>query len=311
MELTAFLALAVLAVLRLPAIARGGAGTLSELALLTGAGALFMVGTVVPLQTLDSWFRGTNIVNLLQNVLATLAIWFMTMTAKNMATGAWPARHAVRELCIVIAAFTIPFLLIDRGPTNVSFIRDRASDGWLWLYASIYMGYVAYLMVRMVIALGQRKPRPYAVVRVGAILMGTASVVEIVYLTARVMGLRPEWLGDLFNPLFYSGILLIALGLAWFPLARRARHAALAIANALLRRANAAHPAVVDDADQRSTETMAHGTYRLAVQLADIGNAVELTRAEQRTLRFATHLLNLQVPAPRVIRMSANPAATQ
>lgn len=85
MELAAFLALAVLAVVRLPALGRGGAGTLSELALLTGAGALFMVGTVVPLAVVDGWFGETNVVNLLQNVLATLAIWFMTMTAKNMA----------------------------------------------------------------------------------------------------------------------------------------------------------------------------------------------------------------------------------
>lgn len=311
MELAAFVALALLAVLRLPAIGRGGAGTLSELALLTGAGALFMVGTVVPLEIVDSWFGGTNVVNLLQNVLATLAIWFMTMTATNMATGSWPARRAVWELIIVIVAFTIPFIIMDRGPTNDSFIRDYAADGWLWLYASIYMAYVAYLMVQIFLALGKRRPRPYTVVRIGAVLMGVASIVEIVYLTARVVGARPEWLGDLFNPLFYSGILLIAVGLSWFPLARRARHAALAIANAMLRRASTAHPALIDDPEHHSAETITHGTYRLAVQLADIGNAVELTRGEQWSLRFATHLLNLQVPAPRVIRMSALPAAAQ
>lgn len=311
MELAAFLALAVLAVVRLPALSRGGARTLSELALLTGAGALFMVGPVVPLTVVDGWLGGTNVVNLLQNVLATLAIWFMTMTAKNMATGSWPARRAVWELVIVITAFTIPFLLMDRGPTDSSFVRANGDDGWLWLYASIYMGYVTYLMVRIFVALGEREPRPYAVVRLGAVLMGTASIVEIVYLTAHIMGLRPELLGDSFDPLFYGGILLIALGLAWFPLALRARHVALGIANALLRRANATHPALVDDADQRSTETLAHGTYRLAVQLADIGNAVELTRAEQLSLRFATHLLNMQVPAPRVMRMSAMPQVAQ
>lgn len=309
MELAAFLALAILAILRLPALGRGGAGTLSELALLTGAGALFMVGTVVPLAVVDGWLGGTNVVNLLQNVLATLAIWFMTMTAKNMANGSWPARRSVWELIIVIAAFTIPFFMMDRGSTHRDFVRANAADGWLWLYASIYMAYVASMMVRMFQALGKREPRPYAVVRIGAILMGTASIAEIMYLTARVLGRRPEWLGDSFIPLFYGGILLIAVGLAWFPLARRARHAALAIANAMLRRASTAHPALVDDADHHSAETIAHGTYRLAVQLADIGNAAELTRTERWSLRFATHLLNLQVPAPHVIRMSAVPEA--
>lgn len=160
------------------------------------------------------------------------------------------------------------------------------------------MAYVAYMMVRMS---WWRciEPRPYAVARIGAILMGTASIAETVYLTARVLGRGPEWLGDPFIPL-YGGILLIAVGLAWFPLARRPRHVALAIANAMLRRASAAHPALVDDADHHSAETIAHGTYRVAVQLADIGNAIELTRTERWSLRFATHLLNLQVPAPHV-----------
>lgn len=307
MELAAFLALAVLGILRFPALARGGAGTLSELALLTGAGALFMVGTVIPLPVLDSWLGGTNIVKLLQNVLATLAIWFMTMTVKNMATGCWPAVRAVWELILVIVAFTIPFFLMDRGPTDVDFIRNNADNGWLWLYASIYMGYVAYLMVRMYRLLGERKPRPYAVVRVGAVLMCAASVIEIVYLSARLIGAHPEWLGDTFIPLFYGGIVLIACGLAWFPAARHLRHMALFVANGMLRRVSASHPTLARYAHQQSVATIAHDTYRLAVQLADLGNAVELTRPERWALRYASHLLNLQVPAPHVIRMSATP----
>ena len=309
MQFAAFVALAVLAVLRLPALARGGAGTLSELALITGAGALFMVGTVVPLDTVDSWFGAANVVNLLQNVLATLAIWFMAMTAKNMATGSWPARSRVWELVIVIITFTIPFFILDRGPTNGEFIKSYAGDFWLWLYASIYMVYVVYLMLRMFLAIGKRKPRPYTVVRVGAVLMGVGSLVEIGYLTGRVLEVRLNWLGNAFIPLFYGGILLIALGLAWFPLARRARNAALTIANTMLRRASAGHPLVVDETDHRSPEAIAHGTYKLAVQLADIGNSVELTRAERWSLSFATHLLDLQVPAPHIIRMSAAPRA--
>lgn len=307
MEFAAFLALALLAGLRLPALRRGGAGTLSELALLAGTGALFMVGTAVPLPVVDGWLGGVNVVNLLQNVLATLAIWFMTMTVKYMATGSVPTRRPRWELAIVVTAFTIPFFFIGHPcPTNMDFVRAHGDDVWLWLYASIYMGYVAYLMVRMLIALGNRAPRAYAIVRVGAVSMGAASLAEIVYLTGRVLGVRMEWLGDSFIPLFYGGILLIAMGLAWFPLARRARRVALTIANAMLRRTSAAHPTL---ADVEEHDTAVHGTYRLAVQLADIGNAVELTRGEQRTLRFATHLLDLQVPAPHVIRMTAIPRA--
>lgn len=308
MEFAAFLALAVLAGLRLPALRRGGPSTLSELALLTGAGALFMVGTVVPLPVLDGWFGGSNVVNLLQNVLATLAIWFMTMTAKLMVTGSWPVRRKLWGLVLIITSFTIPFFVMDRGETNEQFVWAHADDGWLWLYASIYMGYVAYLMCRMLIALWKREARPYAVVRLGATFMGAASVFEIIYLTARVFGHSPEWLGDSFIPLFYGGILLFAAGLGWFPLAHKARDAALAIAGGLLRRASADHQITLDDREDAS-DTIAHRTYRLAVQLADFGNAVELTPREQRSLRIATRLLNLQVPAPQVIRMSASPKA--
>lgn len=308
----AFIALALLAVLRIPAIRRGGAGTLSELALLTGAGAIFMVGTVVPLHTIDSWLGGINLVNLLQNVLATLAIWFMTMTATNMAIGSWPTRRAVWELSIVIVAFSIPFFIVAGGPTDTQFIRNHSTNPWMWMYASIYMAYVAYLMVRMFIALGRREPRPYVVVRVGAVLMVVASVIEIVYLTGRLVGVPLEWLGSAFTPMFYAGILLIVGGLALFPLARLARNIALAVATAMLRRASTTQAlVVVEHIDRDSRETLTHSTYRLAVQLADVGNTVELTRPERWSLKFATHLLNLQVPAPREIRMSAVPAVTQ
>lgn len=306
MELAAFLALATLALIRLPALKRGGAGTLSALALITGAGALFMVGTVVPLQVVDGWFGGTNVVNLFQNVLATLAIWFMAMTAKRMATGSKLGQRELLELIFVICLFMIPFALMDRGQTHENFVWAYAGDGWLWLYASIYMGYVAYLMACMLVSLRNRKARPYGVVRLGAVLMGTASVAEIIYLSARVLGHSPEWLGDSFIPLFYGGILMFAAGLGWFPLARQARNAALRIAGRLLRHASAEHRIVIDRADSDS-DTIAHQTYRLAVQLADFGNTAELTRKEQRSLRFATRLLNLQVPAPQVIRMTADP----
>lgn len=304
MKLAAFLALALLAVVRLPAIRRGGAGTLSELALITGAGALFMVGTVVPLPVLDGWVGGVNFANLLQNSLATAAIWFMTMTAIHMTTGRMPSRRAVWELVIVIGTFATAFLFIDRGPMNTNFINVYADSVWLWLYACIYMAYVAYLMIRMFISLGKRDARPYVIVRIGAVMMCAGSILEIVYLTGRVLGARLEWAGQAFDPLFYLGIILIAAGLAWFPLARQARNLALIIANAMLRRANSSHPALID---HHAGDTLAHGTYRLAVQLADIGNSVELSPVQLRSLRFATRLLDLQVPAPKVIRMSANP----
>lgn len=308
MEFAAFVALAALALLRLPALRRGGASALSELALLTGAGALFMVGMVVPLPILDPYFGGSNVVNLLQNVLATLAIWFMTMTAKYMATGSPPLRRELAGLIAIIVSFTIPFLLMDRGATHQEFVWAYAGNGWLWAYASIYMGYVAYLMVRMLFALRGREPRPYMLVRLGAVFMGTASVIEIIYLTSRLLGSSPEWLGDLFIPVFYGGILLFALGLGWFPIARSARLAALTFAGSLLRRSAIGHEFVLlaeDDPD----DTIAHRTYQLALQLADYGNATELSRGEHYALYFATRLLNVQVPAPEVIRMSASPEA--
>ncbi len=90
MKLAAFLALAALGIYRLPALRRGGAGNDERAGVAGGRGAPLHGRVGGASRAVDSWFGGTNVVNLLQNVLATLAIWFMTMTARVMATGSGP-----------------------------------------------------------------------------------------------------------------------------------------------------------------------------------------------------------------------------
>lgn len=56
-------------------------------------------------------------------------------------------------------------------------------------------------------------------------------------------------------------------------------------------------------------EDPVHETYRLAVRLADIANSQELTKRERVLLRATTEMLDRQMRAPAVVRMSSGAGA--
>lgn len=56
-------------------------------------------------------------------------------------------------------------------------------------------------------------------------------------------------------------------------------------------------------------EDPVHETYRLAVRLTDIANSEELTKRERVLLRAATEMLDRQMKAPSVVRMSSTEGA--
>lgn len=307
MELGAFLALAVLAIVRIPALARGGASRASWMAVATGAGALFMVGVIVPLEVIDAWMGGSNFVNLVQNVLATVAVWCVAQAVTLLDEGT-PPPHAKTELLVTLCAFSIPFFLMDRGSTSTSFVESNADDPLLWAYASVYMAGIAFMTVRVAARLRGRMARAYMLVRIGLFAMAAASALQIAYLTLRVLGREAVGivyvLGELFIPLFYGGIAVVAAGLAWFPAARIVREAALRVLKLALERLNASRGLGLDVVDHYAST---HDVYRLAVRLSDLGNREKLRWREAMVLRVATSILDLQVKAPAVIRLAGAP----
>src|SRR4051794_27861253 len=83
-ETVAFLALLLLTLIRLPSAIREPYSRLTWIATITGLAAIFMVGVVVPLTIVDGWLGGTNVANLLQNILATAAFWFVMQAALTL-----------------------------------------------------------------------------------------------------------------------------------------------------------------------------------------------------------------------------------
>jgi hypothetical protein len=305
-ETVAFLALLILTLFRLPSAVREPSSRLTWLATMTGLGAVFMVGVVVPVLVVDGWLGGTNVVNLVQNLLATTAFWFV-MQASRTLDGTRFNRRSLWELPLMLISFTIPFFLIaDRGSTSDEFVKENASQLGLWAYASIYMAWVIVIMTRMLVGIHRRTPRPYVLIRVGSWAIIAASLVEIVYLTLRVARQgRPdavESLGSLFTIPFYGGVVLVCSGIIVFAIARAMRKPVHAALGKLLKRANVGRGmtlAAIPDEDP------VHEAYRLAVRLTDIANSQPLTAHERVLLRAAAEVLDRQMKAPSVLRMTS------
>lgn len=305
-EAVAFLALLLLTLIRLPSAIREPSSRLTWIATITGLAAVFMVGVVVPLPIIDGWLGGTNVANLVQNILATTAFWFVMQAALTLDGSRFNPR-SLWELPAMFVSFTIPFLLIaDRGSTTDDFIKETADQLGLWAYASLYMGCVVLIMTRMLRGIHGRTPRPYILIRIGAWGILGASLIEIVYLTLRVAGLgrtqSVETVGALFTVPFYGGVVLVCAGIIVFAVARAGRRSMNATLGRLLAKASLDRGMIVKPIPD---EDPVHETYRLAVRLTDIANSQELTKRERVLLRAATEMLDRQMRAPTVVRMSS------
>lgn len=301
--------LVVLVLVRLPSAVREPSSRLTWLASITGCAAFTTVGIVIPLEVVDGWLGGTNVVNLVQNLLAVTAFWFL-MQASRTLDGSRFDRGTIWELPAMLVAFTIPFFLMEsRGPTSENFIKEQANEVGLWAYASIYMLCVAFVMIRMLAGVRGRRPKQYGLIRVGGGAIALASLVEVLYLTLRLFQAEPrsvvELIGRGFTLPFYGGVVVAALGIGWFALARATRVVTMNVLRLLLTRANARHGLQLEILP--TDRDAMHDTYRLAVRLADVANNEKLAAWEGTLLRTATRILDRQLRAPAVVRMSQEP----
>jgi len=308
-SLLAFVVLVIITLLRMPSVITEPSSRLAWLATLSGCAAFATVGVVIPLELLDGWLGATNVVNLLQNLFATTAFWFL-MQASRTLDGSKFDRRSLWELPAMLVAFSIPFALIpDRGPTSDDFIKEHADKVALWAYASIYMACVVFIMMRLLIGIRGRSPRQYVLIRIGAWGIAAASVLEIVYLTLRVADAQPrslvELVGHGFVLPFYGGVILAAIGLAAFAFVSRTRTSVLVALRVLLMRANAGRGLDMEAVSAAGDDP--YDTYRLAVRLTDIANSEPLNWRERTILRAATRMLDRQMSAPSVVRMSGRP----
>ncbi|MFH8251516.1 hypothetical protein ACH3VR_14180 [Microbacterium sp. B2969] len=305
-ETVAFLALLILTLLRLPSAIREPSSRLTWIATITGLGAIFMVGVVVPLPVIDGWMGGANVVNLIQNLLATTAFWFVMQAARTLDGTRFHPR-SLWELPAMYLSFAVPFFLIaHRGGTSDDFIKENAAQLGLWAYASIYMIWVIVIMTRMLIGIRGRQPRPYVLIRVGAWAILLASLIEIAYLTLRVARqgrtAPVEFVGSLFVIPFYGGVVLVCAGIMAIAIVRASRRPMNAALSRLLKRANVDRGMTLTAIPD---EDPVHEAYRLAVRLTDIANSEPMSRRERVLLRATAQLLDRQMRAPAVVRMTS------
>jgi hypothetical protein len=223
----AFIGLVVIFISRARNAAAVPAARLSWLASGVGSLALFSRGYVVPLPVLDGLLGGTNLINLAQNIFATIAFWLVmqavrTRNRRPLGELAW------WPLVLIILAFSIAFFFIDRGSTTRDFIRQESGQVALWLYASIYMAGIAGMCAYLVGGVRGRHSKIYMFFIVGGAMVAIGSVMEIVFLTLQCFALAtPElrqFVYGLFDPFFYPGVVLVTCGIAIFSLKRSIRH---------------------------------------------------------------------------------------
>lgn len=198
---------------------------LSWLASGVGSFALFARGYVVPLPILDGFVGGTNLINLIQNTCSTIAFW---LVMQAVVTRDKRSPHGLRwwPLMVLVASFSVPFFFIDRGVTSRNFIVEELDQVAMWLYASIYMAGVAGMCIRLAVGVRGRPGKAYRLIVLGSGMVAIGSIIEVIFLTLGCFSLgTPELLqltSGLFDPFFYGGVVLIAIGIATFAAARRA-----------------------------------------------------------------------------------------
>lgn len=236
---TAFWLLAAVFAARLYLVARHNASTAFLGATGVGVVGLFCTGQVVPESTLDALIGGTNWLHLVRNLLVTAAVWLVREGVFS-ALSAVPqtkrrATHRPLFLAALLLAIAIPFTQQAFVPTTDAFIPETIHQAAVYIYATVYMAILGSLGLSVLrVSIGPRDSRTVlasaTVVGVGMGLVVLGCLDEIIYMTLRFAGMDGPLAGVtylLFNPLFYSGILLTSLGLGIPPMVRLWRRLAL------------------------------------------------------------------------------------
>ncbi|TIH33799.1 hypothetical protein [Subtercola vilae] len=225
--LIVFLILAVLFVTRASSAYRVPHARTSWLASGIGALAILTLGPVIPVEELDGFLGGTNLIYLVQCILATLAFSLfaraalITDTHLLLPARTWP-------VLLWCAVFCVPFFFIKRRePTADLFIRVHIDQLASVLCASLYMLGIAAISTRLLLGTRNKSDRVYWLFRLGATLAIAGIATQIAALILDHFKIGPYALADFFydwfNPLFYGGVITIGLGMGVFAISRWGR----------------------------------------------------------------------------------------
>ncbi len=213
MRLILFALLSALCLLRIPAVVKVKESRASWLASVFGLIALYVLGIVTPLETIDSFLGGVNVANLLQAIFALLAIFFFNDSVRQLANLpilSWTYYAPLLSIPIMITCFT---LIEDKAPTGADFIFPRMGQLATAVYVGTYMLALLFTVLRLVYMLRHKARGLLAVFSVGMVVVAVACACHLAYV---VLYHFTPWheaamaIGSWFYRLFYVGLSVTA-----------------------------------------------------------------------------------------------------
>lgn len=215
MRLLLFALLSALCLLRIPAMVKMKEARASWLASVFGLAALYALGTVTPLEDLDSALGGINVTNLLQSSFALLAIFFFNDSVRRLAN-VDEVRWTYYAPLLILPVMAFSFALIeDKAPTAASFIVSRLDQLPTVVYSGMYMLALLFTVLRTAYMLRHKAKGLYAAFTIGLLVVAAACSCHIAYVA--LFHFTP-WhalaldIGSWWDRLFYSGLSITAAG---------------------------------------------------------------------------------------------------
>lgn len=189
-------------------------GRASWVASMFGLAALYVLGTVTPLASIDAYLGGVNVTNLLQAIFALLAIFFFNDSVRRLAN--IPVRWTYYAPLLSIPIMIVSFALIeDKGPTSAEFISTRMDQLATATYSGTYMLALLFTVLRIIYMLRRKAKGLYTTFSAGLVVVAAAVSCHIVYVL--LFHFTP-WhelaaaIGAWFDRLFYAGLSVTATG---------------------------------------------------------------------------------------------------
>lgn len=215
MKLLLFALLTALCLLRIPSVVKVPESRASWVASMFGLAALYVLGTVTPLEDIDRYLGGVNVTNLLQAVFALLAIFFFNDSVRRLANvpvARWTYYAPLLSIPVMIVSFA---LIEDKAPTAADFIDIRMGQLATAAYSGTYMLALLFTVLRIIYMLRHKARGIYATFSVGLLVVAVAVSCHIAYV---VLFQFSPWtalareIGAWFDRLFYLGLSVTAAG---------------------------------------------------------------------------------------------------
>lgn len=274
MKLLLFALLSALCLLRIPSVVKVAESRASWVASMFGLAALYVLGTVTPLEDIDRYLGGVNVTNLLQAIFALLAIFFFNDSVRRLANVPivrWTYYAPLLSIPIMIASFA---LIGDKAPTAADFIDTRMDQLTTAVYSGTYMLALLFTVLRIIYMLRHKARGLYATFSAGLFVVAVAVSCHISYVALfhfSAWHVFARAIGSWFDRLFYVGLSVTAAGWLILFLSKQLPRLRLWMIDALwltaLRMRVSADRSRVSPAWDLFNETLENGVYKSLIVL--------------------------------------------